>query len=260
MEKLPARTGWLWVKQGFGLFRKQPGGLSTLFLGYMFFMLGASILPLLGQLLPVILVPVFSMAFMRACLFIEQKKRVLPTLLLTGFRKPAVFSLLTLGLLYLAVALLALGASALVDDGVFWQLITGQIDAESELIPGSNMGGALLLAIAIYIPAAMAFCFAAPLIGWQKMPIGKAIFFSFFAVLRSAKAFIVFGAAWFALSVIGSQVVMLLFGRSELAMMVMLPLSALLTLVMHCSFYASYRQIFGAPEDDKASILDKPEL
>jgi hypothetical protein len=30
---------------------------------------------------------------------------------------------------------------------------------------------------------------------------------------------------------------------------------------MHCSFYASYRQIFGAPEDDaaKTSILDKHE-
>lgn len=262
MEKLPATTGWLWIKQGFGLFRKQAAALSALFISYMFAMLMIGILPFLGQVLPVILVPVFSMAFMQACLHIDQKKRVLPSLLLTGFRKPAFAKLFTLGLLYLAVAVLAVGASALVDEGVFWQLITGQIDAESTLIPGSNMGGALLLAIAIYIPAAMAFCFAAPLIGWQKMPIGKAIFFSFFAVLRSIKAFIVFAAAWFALSVIGSQVVMLLFGRSELAMMVMLPLSAILTLVMHCSFYASYRQIFGAPEDDaaKASMLDKTEL
>ena len=97
MEKLPAKTGWLWVKQGFGLFCKQPGGLSTLFLGYMFFMLVVSILPLLGQLLPVILVPVFSMAFMQACLYIEQKKRVFPNLLLTGFRKPAAATLFTLG-------------------------------------------------------------------------------------------------------------------------------------------------------------------
>jgi hypothetical protein len=263
MEKLPATTGWLWIKQGFGLFRKQAAALSALFISYMFAMLMIGILPFLGQVLPVIMVPVFSMAFMQACLHIDQKKRVFPSLLLTGFRKPVFAKLFTLGLLYLVVAVLAVGASALVDDGVFWQLITGQIDGQSELIPNSNMGGAMLLAIAIYIPAAMAFCFAAPLIGWQKMPIGKAIFFSFFAVWRSAKAFIVFGAAWFALSVIGSQVVMLLFGRSELAMMVMLPLSAMLTLVMHCSFYASYRQIFGAPEDDAAktrpSMLDKQE-
>ena len=254
MENLPARTGWLWVKQGFDLFRKQPGGLSTLFLGYMFFMLAVSILPLLGQLLPVILVPVFSMAFMRACLYIEQKKRVLPTLLLTGFRKPAFFSLLTLGLLYLAVALLALGASALVDDGVFWQTVTGQIDAKS-LTRESNTGGAILLAIAVYIPAAMAFCFAAPLIYWQKMGLGKAIFFSFFSVLRSRKAFVVFALVWFGISVIGSQIVVRIFGRSEMAMMVMLPLSVILTVVMHCSFYASYRQLFGTPTEAAPTAL-----
>ena len=262
MEKLPAITGWLWIKQGFGLFRKQPGALSTLFISYMFFMLMLGILPVLGQVLPVIMVPVFSMAFMQACLHIDRDKPVFPKLLLTGFRKPVFPTLFGLGLLYLAVAIIAVGASALVDGGLFWQLITGQIDGQSERIRNSNMGGAMLLAIAIYIPAAMAFCFAAPLIGWQKLSIGKAIFFSFFAVLRSAKAFIVFAAAWFALSVIGSQIVMLLFGRSEMAMMVMLPLSALLTLVMHCSFYASYRQIFGAPEDPTTNgdslNLDKP--
>ena len=255
MEKIPARTGWLWVKQGFGLFRKQPGGLSTLFLGYMFFMLVVSILPFLGQLLPVMLVPVFSMAFMRACLYIEQKKRVLPTLLLSGFRKPAFVSLLTLGLLYLVVAVLALGASALVDDGVFWQTVTGQIDARSNQVRESNVGGAILTAIAVYIPAAMAFCFAAPLIYWQKMGLGKAIFFSFFSVLRSSRAFIVFALAWFGISVIGSQVVILVFGRSEMAMMVMLPMSVILTVVMHCSFYASYRQLFGTPAEAEPTAL-----
>ncbi|MFT5643210.1 MAG: hypothetical protein ACI83P_000755 [Janthinobacterium sp.] len=264
MEKLPANTGWHWIKQGFGLFRKQPGALSALFVSYMFFMLIIGILPVLGQVLPVIMVPVFSMAFMQACLHIERSKAVFPTLLLTGFRKPVFPKLFGLGLLYLLVATIAVGASALVDGGIFWQLITGQIDGQSELIGDSNMGGAMLLAIAIYIPAAMAFCFAAPLIGWQKLSIGKAIFFSFFAVLRSAKAFVVFACAWFALSVVGSQIVMLLFGRSETAMMVMLPLSAMLTLVMHCSFYASYRQIFGAPQDpankDEANKDDKPSL
>ena len=29
MNRLPASTGWLWLKQGFSLFRKQPGVVST---------------------------------------------------------------------------------------------------------------------------------------------------------------------------------------------------------------------------------------
>lgn len=255
MEKLPPSTGWSWVKQGFGLFRKQPGGLATLFLGYMFFMLAAGILPLVGQILPVILVPVFSMAFMQACTDIEQGKRVLPTLLLTGFRKPVIGRLCALGLLYLLMAVFAIGASALVDDGVFWQLVTGQTDAKDAAASDANVGGAILMTITLYIPAAMGFCFAAPLICWQNMSLGKAIFFSFFAVLRALPAFITFAASWFAISVILSQVVILIFGRSNLTMQVMLPLSVIMTVIMHCSFYASYRQIFGLPQ---GVSLDKP--
>ena len=251
MGKLPANTGWHWVKQGFALFRQQPGGLSTLFLGYMFIMLLIGSVPLLGQLLPVILVPVFSIAFMQACNDIEQGKRISPKRLLIGFHKPVFAVLFSLGLLYLAVAALALGVSALADDGVFFKLLTGQI--EPAAAKNSNLAGAVLLAMLVYIPGAMAFCFAAPLIYWQKMSLGKAIFFSFFAVLRSAKVFLMFAAGWFGISLVSSQVVLLVFGRSELAMTVMLPLSMILTIIMHCSFYASYRQIFGVPKKDVAA-------
>ncbi|MBE3027235.1 BPSS1780 family membrane protein [Janthinobacterium sp. GW458P] len=261
MEKLPASTGWQWVKQGFALFRKQPGGLSMLFLGYMFCMLAISIVPLLGQLLPVILVPVFSVAFVQGCLYIDQGKRVLPSLLLSGFRKPALPVLLGLGVLYILMAIVAIGASSLVDDGLLWQLVTGQLSEEAAraAIPESRLGLGILLAIAIYVPAAMAFCFAAPLIYWKQVSLGKALFFSFFAVWRSLSAFIVFASTWFAISIVTSQLLAMLFGRTPLMMQMMMPLSMILTIIMHCSFYAAYRQIFGLPVDEGKTVsLDKP--
>ncbi|MEO8407135.1 MAG: hypothetical protein ABI476_01735, partial [Oxalobacteraceae bacterium] len=76
MEKLPATTGLLWVKQGFALFRKQPAEMSMLFLAYMFLMLAVGIIPLAGQVLPLILVPAFSIAFLQACVNIERGKRI----------------------------------------------------------------------------------------------------------------------------------------------------------------------------------------
>src|ERR1035437_9092992 len=88
MEKLPANVGWLWLKEGFALYRKQPAELSTLFLSYMFLMLVVGIIHVVGKMIPVILVPTFSMAFMQACVHIEQGKRVYPNLLLNGFRSP----------------------------------------------------------------------------------------------------------------------------------------------------------------------------
>mgnify|MGYP000396763937 CR=1 FL=1 len=117
----------------------------------------------------------------------------------------------------------------------------------------------ILLAIAMYVPAAMAFCFAAPLIYWKQVSLGKALFFSFFAVWRSLSAFIVFAATWFAISVVTSQLLAVIFGRTPLMMQLMMPLSMILTIIMHCSFYAAYRQIFGPTDLAVPAKADEPE-
>lgn len=256
MEKLPAKTGWIWIKEGFALFRKQPAEISTLFLAYMFLMLGLNLLqiPILGQILPVILVPVFAMAFMQACLNIEQGKRVYPNLLLTGFRSPALKNLLLLGVLYVIAAIVAIAASSLVDGGLFWLTVTGQSTLDPKEIQDSNISLAMMFAAVVYIPAAMAFWYAAPLIMWQKMGVAKAVFYSFFAVSRELKAFAVYGLAWAAIGVVLPAVVSVLIaaivGNQSVTIMILLPLSIALTVVMYCSFYPTYTHIFGRPEQD----------
>lgn len=247
MTKLPARTGWEWIKQGFDLFRRQPGSLAFLFLGYVTIMFAIGIVPFLGAVLPLILIPVFAAAFMQAAAAIDRGERALPTLIMTGFRQPVFGSLFRLGLVYLAVAVIALAMSALVDGGTLWQLATGQLDPRSAEASKAAVGGSMLLAMAVYLPAAMVFSFAPPLVLWQKMGVMKAIFFSVFAVLRRLRAFIVFGLSWFLLSIVVSNLILLIAGR-QYAVVVMLPVSIILTLVMHCSFYAAYKHIFGAPE------------
>lgn len=258
MEKLPAITGWLWVKEGFALFRKQPAEISTLFLAYMFLMLAIGILPLLGQILPLVLVPVFSMAFMQACVHIEQGRKVYPNLLLTGFRTPAFRNLLKLGVLYLVAAVVAVASSAIVDDGVFWQVMSGEKALDSETIRGSNLSLAMMFSAAVYTPAAMAFWYAAPLIVWQNMGVGKAIFYSFFAVQRSGKAFLVYGTAWILIGVmlpaVLSSIVALVVGKAFAVMVVLLTVSLVLTVIMYCSFYPTYTHVFGRPEQPVAAL------
>ena len=136
MQKFPATLGWLWIKEGFALFRKQPAELSTLFLSYFFLMIVVGIIPFFGQLLPLILIPTFSMAFMQACADVEQGKRVYPNLLLTGFRSPAFITLLKLGGLYVIAASIAISASSLIDGGVFFKAMTGQITLDAETVQG----------------------------------------------------------------------------------------------------------------------------
>jgi len=257
MEKLPAKSGWLWVKEGFALFRKQPAEMSTLFMAYMFLMLVVGLVPLLGQVLPLFLVPIFSIGFLQACANIERGQRVFPNLLLTGFRSPARNRLLQLGVLYLLAAILAVAVSSIVDGGVFWQAMSGQRGLEAETVRDSNMVLAMLFAATVYTPAAMAFWYAAPLIAWQEMGVAKAIFYSFFAVRRQGRAFLVYGLAWVALGVflpvLASLVIALLFEKAIITVMVLLPLSIVLTVVMYCSFYPTYTHVFGKPDPAPAA-------
>ena len=214
-------------------------------------MLVVGLVPLLGQVLPLMLVPIFSIGFLQACANIERGQRVFPNLLLTGFRSPARNRLLQLGVLYLLAAVLAVAASSVTDGGVFWQAISGQRALEAETVRDSNMVLAMLFAATLYTPAAMAFWYAAPLIAWQEMGVAKAIFYSFFAVYRQGRAFLVYGLAWAAigvlLPVVASLVTALLFEKAIITVMVLLPLSIVLTVVMYCSFYPTYTHVFGKP-------------
>ena len=103
MIPITASTGWAWLKQGAGMFRKQPAGLTTLLFADILISVLIGVVPLVGAMAAVVLVPCFSMAFMQACLLIDHGKRVTPDVLLTGFRQPAVKTLLKVGLVYLGV-------------------------------------------------------------------------------------------------------------------------------------------------------------
>ena len=244
-------TGWLWLKEGFAVFRKQPFELSTLFISYMLLMIAIGLVPLLGQILPLLLLPVFSLAFLRASAQVRTGERIRPRLLFEGFRSPAVKRLLLLGLLQLLAVTLALGASALIDGGLFWKILSGQVALDPKVVAGSNLGLAMLFSAALYVAPSMAFWYAAPLIAWHQMGVGKAVFYSFFAVLRESRAYLVYGLAWIGVAIVLptflSLILALLFNSPSVIIMVMMPVSMLLTVVWYASFYVTYTDVFDLP-------------
>jgi hypothetical protein len=247
MSALPAKTGWTWLKQGIGLFRKQPAALTTLLFANVLlsFLIGA--VPILGQIAAVVLIPSFTMSFMQACLMIEHGQRVTPLVLLTGFRKPYVFTLCKIGLAYLAVTAVLTVAAYLILGEDFWKQAASPSPHPS--ITRSTVLGVMAIAV-FQIATVMALCFASPLAYWQKMPPGKAIFYSFFAVVRSARVFLVMLMAWFGLFIIATVIPMLLFGNGALGRVLITWLGFLFILLLQCAMYAGYRQIFGVPALD----------
>jgi hypothetical protein len=248
---ITAKTGWLWLKQGMTLFRQQPAALTTVLFANVLLVLLLHAIPLLGQFIAVLLIPSFSMALMQACLLIETQQRVTLPVLLTGFQKPLVFKLIKIGVAYLAVVILTTLPGLLV--------LGDTVLRGAPLTPGNINGGdafVLMLCSVVQIFAIVALSFAAPLATWQDMPPVKALFYSFFAVWRSARVFVVMLMAWLGLFVLVSIIPRAVLGNTTVGFVVMAWVGFLFILLLQCAMFASYRQIFGLP--GKAVSLAKP--
>ena len=109
------------------------------------------------------------------------------------------------------------------------------------VIDRSDLLGVMLIAV-LQIGTVMALCFASPLAFWQNMPPGKAIFYSFFAVVRSARVFLVMLLAWFGIFMAATIVLLMIFGNASMGRVVMTWLGFLFILLLQCAMYAGYRQ------------------
>lgn len=247
---IAAKTGWLWLKQGMALFRQQPAALTSLLFANVLFALLLHSIPFLGQFIAVLLIPSLSMGVMQACLLIENKQRVTMPVLLTGFQKPLVFTLCKIGFAYLVVlGLIALPGQLMLREAV----TSGEVKTIADL-KGDTL---FLLMISGLLQTffGVALLFAAPLAAWQKMPASKALFYSFFAVWRSARVFVVMLLAWLGLLFGVMLVPSFLLGNSVIGVVLMAWIGFVFILLLQCAMFASYRQIFGLPE--RIVSLDK---
>jgi hypothetical protein len=110
--------------------------------------------------------------------------------------------------------------------------------------------------VLIYVAFAIVFWYAAPLATWQEMGLSKAIFYSFFAVRRCGKAFLAYALGWIVVGIavpaIISALLGLILGKTIVAIMLLKPLSVILTIAMHCSFYPTYLEVFERPEQNQS--------
>ncbi len=260
MNKLPARTGWQWLTHGFSLFRKQPGMLSTLLVANLLTNLMLASVPLLGAIAAAVLIPSFSVAFMQANHLLDQGQRLAPSVLLTGFRPPALRELCKLGLAYMVLAILLMALSMLFVDEAFVKRM--QIPAGSKTPPQFAAGDVLTFMLLIGVQAGLmlALCFAPALTYWKKMKPFKAIFYSVFGILGAFKPFVTMLAAWIGFLLAASMIVALLLGGGKAGVAAMFSITLVFTLILQSSLYACYRQIFGDPAAPPDKLDDVVQL
>ncbi|MEQ5843979.1 hypothetical protein BWP39_28705 [Paraburkholderia acidicola] len=262
--EVPAKTGYVWFRQGIWLFRKNPLAFLTLFFAYLLVMTLISRVPFVGGVLPLVFVPGVAVGFMAACRDTIAGKPVFPTILIDGFRSygnVVAKRLLVLGVVYIVAMAAVLASSALADGGTLVRLMVSGEEMTPEAIANSNILLALLTGFAFYIPVSMLFWFSPVLCAWHDVPTVKAFFFSFVSCWRNRGAFIVYSALWFAVGftvMLGLAKLMQALGAGDFALAILMPASMILTTMIYCSFYATYRGCFGVPAPDAPDLPSAP--
>jgi len=248
---VPARQGVQWFKLGVRTFFKQPLALSGLFFMFMALMSVLTLIPVLGNVLALALLPGATLGLMAATEETTKGKFPMPAVLLSAFRagRQQAKSMLILGLIYATGFLLVLGISATVDGGKFAHLylMGGAMTPETVMEPDFEM--AVLLAMSLYVPLSLLFWHAPALVHWHGMAPVKSLFFSLVACLRNFWAFTIYSLVWLGAFIAMGMVVAIvaaLIGSPEAVTGIMFPMAMLMAAMFFTSIYFSFKDCFEA--------------
>lgn len=258
VARVTARAGRGWVVSGFALMRRFPIGMMVVTMCYLLLMVVAAALPMVGAFAPLVLTPFLSVGMMHAVRAVAEQRMPGPQMLLGALRDNrgrAWQPLLGLGLLNAASTVLALGASALIDQGMLFEIASGQMRADDPRLPQAPLLLPALMPLLlsalvfllVYTPMQMALWYSPLFCAWHGLPAIKAMFFSIAAVLRNKWAFLQYALTWMVIALIASVVVqvtkVLLGGSPMLMSLVLSPLSLIVLTALYCSFWPTYREV-----------------
>ncbi len=229
IKKLPAGRGWEWIKEGFEMFKANPGVWVLLAIVYLIIVIVLSFIPLLGSLALNVINPVFIAGIMLACVAIYNRENFSVGHLFKGFQIPQTGRLCLLGLLLLVIifgimmvvgiiAAVVLGASG----GFEMMLANGG--------PGIGMILMFLVVMLVMLPITMMMYFAPPLVALSDVSITESLSLSFRGCLKNMLPFLVFGLIAILLSIIA----IIPFG---LGLLVLMP-------VMFAALFCAYKDIY----------------
>ena len=255
LNLVPARQGALWARRGVRTFFRQPLALSGLF--FMFLALASilSLIPIIGNLVALVLLPGITAGFMAASRQAHNGRFPMPWVLLAAFRqgKASLQAMLTLGALYAAAIVLAMSASALLDGGQFASIYLLGGNLTENLLKDDSFLQAALLATALYTPISLLFWHAPALVHWHGITPVKSVFFSFMACRQNLGAFFVYGLTWIGLSMATGLVVATIgrmLGDASTAAAIMMPTMMLIAAMFFTSQYFTFSDSFDLPNTE----------
>lgn len=247
--KLPIASGWQWIQDGIKLFRRQPLPMFFWSLTTSFIITISYLIPIFGQMALIIATPLLTFITLCACRHIEAGRPMLFGMWLQPLRDADTRKrLIRLGVAYLSCCLLGGFAATLPFIGSLTAAIgSGGTINEMELMRAVK--GPFITFGLLYILISALFWHAPALIGWHKIKLSQALFFSMVACWRNKLPFLLYGLSWaavfFGVQMFGS----FLTGAGMTpgaAQIILTPVNIIIAAVLYCSFYPTYVSVFGA--------------
>jgi hypothetical protein len=241
-RQLPSRTGVAWLQASYLLYRRNPPLLTSVTMLYLLLIVGLNFIPVLGAFIVPLLLPMLNLVVANTCRVIETRQLPSQGGLFYGVREQRQ-QLLKLGAMQLAGSVLLLLVSFLIEGGN----VPMPTPEKPEL---DGFAGMLLRLFVMALPFLMAFLFSPLLTGWNQIPAGKAIFFSFVSCWRNWRAFAIYGffVCLVAVVVPGLLIVLTTLALPALATGLTFVLRLLLIMVftpmLMASAYIAYQDIF----------------
>lgn len=256
INQLPPSAGYVWIRQGYWLFKQNPITFFMLVFLYLFVIQFSMLIPVLGLVLVMVCNPIISLGFLTACKKIIRKEPVRPTVYIQPLREtlPSIRSrLFRLGGIYTGlIFLLSIFASQFIDVEKLIPLLTSGNLSSTDLV--QEMYTAMIIAAVLYFPIAMLMWFSPQLIAWEGLPINKAMFGSLMAFWLNKGAFFVYFSTWAIILIavpifLGASFEAL--GMKEYASYLVTPISLTAMTILYCSFYATWKGCFidSTPSD-----------
>ena len=254
----PARQGFAWLAMAYRMFKVHRLAWVVLLLAYYVSLLLFLVIPYIGPYVMVLLKPVLAVGFLAAAWVQERGERPALIQLFQGFRAN-LWSLATIGLVFVTGITVAIIGSAVVDGGKLLELLTNITRMSEAQIASARTDPQLQLGMAfsalLSLPVVFATWWAPGLVVFQDARSGAALAASFRAALANWKSLAIYGAGAF---FYGAFVPELIRGIATvvfplpvadlLIVALLLPYSLFFMAIWHISDYVSYRDVFHAGE------------
>ncbi|HEU5283570.1 MAG TPA: BPSS1780 family membrane protein, partial [Burkholderiales bacterium] len=220
-----AGRGASWLAEGWRLFAQSPLMWIVNVILFIVIAVGVQVVPLVGGIAGALLAPVLGAGLMIGAHALSRGEALEVGHLFAGFRENT-GALVLVGLVYLV----GVGAIVIVAMLLVGVSFVGLMAGGGEQVIGPGLILAVLIAVALAIPLAMAYWFAPALVALNGLPAIEAMKASFLGCLRNILPFLVYGLVALVAAIVAT--VPLLLGWLVLGPM------------LAAAMYASYRDIY----------------